>query len=293
MEIILIDNNRKKFLDLLLIGDEQESMIERYLGRGDLFALYDDGLKAVCVVTKEDAGVYEIKNISVYPEYHRMGYGKQLVEYISEYYNEGNMLLVGTGESPNTILFYEKCGFKYSHRIKNFFIDNYDHRMYDNGVLLEDMVYFKKQLYKPLVELYNDNDYGVLLKVWEASVRSTHDFLSEDDIKFYRNLIPSYFLQVDLYVIRNNSGEITSFMGLNEDMIEMLFVHPAHQGLGLGKALLNFAIQNKGVCKVDVNEQNRLAYQFYRHMGFEVTSRDSVDSENRPFPILHMKLSDA
>lgn len=140
------------------------------------------------------------------------------------------------------------------------------------------------------IELYKDSGYGILLNVWEASVRATHDFLLEEDIMFYRSIMPLYLRQVDLYVIRNGSGEIISFMGLSEEMIEMLFIHPSYQGLGFGKSLLNFAVLNKGVYKVDVNEQNKSACQFYKHMGFVVTGRDSVDSSNRPFPILHMKL---
>ena len=144
MEIVLIDSQKKRFLDLLLIGDEQESMIDRYLERGDMFVLYDNGVKAVCVVTKEDTDIYEIKNISVYPEYHRRGYGRRLIEYIAGYYDDCSVLLAGTGDFPSTVLFYESCGFEYSHCVKNFFTDNYDHPMYENGVLLKDMIYMKK-----------------------------------------------------------------------------------------------------------------------------------------------------
>ena len=56
------------------------------------------------------------------------------------------MLQVGTGESPLTVPFYEKCGFVFSHRIKNFFIDNYDHPIYEDGVLLKDMIYMRKNI---------------------------------------------------------------------------------------------------------------------------------------------------
>lgn len=141
-----------------------------------------------------------------------------------------------------------------------------------------------------MIELYSDSDYDVLLKVWESSVRSTHDFLSEEDIIFYRNIIPLYLSQVAIYVIRNDSSEIVSFMGLSEDMVEMLFIHPSYRGRGFGKDLLNFAVRNEGIYRVDVNEQNKAAYEFYKHMGFVVAGRDSVDAFNRPFPILHMKL---
>lgn len=78
-----ITNNKKQYLDLLLLADESESMIDRYLERGDMFVLDDNGIKAVCVVTNETDGVCELKNIAVVPEFHRQGYGKKLISHIS------------------------------------------------------------------------------------------------------------------------------------------------------------------------------------------------------------------
>lgn len=145
MEIKKITANKKDFLDLLLLADEQESMIDRYLERGDMFVLYDDGLKAACVVTCEGEGTYELKNIATAPRFQRQGYGKRLIEFLFEYYRDKcAVMLVGTGDFPSTLLFYEHCGFTISHRIENFFIDNYDHPMYEDGRQLVDMVYLKK-----------------------------------------------------------------------------------------------------------------------------------------------------
>lgn len=142
-----ITENKKQFLDLLLIGDEQENMIDRYLEQGDLFALYDEDLKAVCVVSHEDELTCELKNIAVYPQYQRKGYGKSLINYISGYYKcRYKTMLVGTGEVHSILSFYEQCGFKLSHRITNFFTDNYDHPMFEDGVQLVDMIYLKKEL---------------------------------------------------------------------------------------------------------------------------------------------------
>ena len=149
MEIIkIIDRDKVKYMDLLLIADEQVSMIEKYLYRGEMFALCDDEIKAICVVTQEQPGVYEIKNIVTVPEYQRRGYGQYLISFIADYYKKsGNELYVGTGDSPKILQFYQKCGFKKSHVVKNFFIDNYDHPMYEDGQQLVDMVYLKRQLY--------------------------------------------------------------------------------------------------------------------------------------------------
>ena len=145
MEIKKVISDKKEFLELLLLADEQESMIDRYLERGDMFVLYDNGLKAACVVTREGEGIYEIKNIATVPFFQRQGYGKRLIEFLFEYYQgKCSEMLVGTGDVPSSRSFYEHCGFAISHRIKNFFTDNYDHPMYEDGVQLVDMIYLKK-----------------------------------------------------------------------------------------------------------------------------------------------------
>lgn len=149
MEILRIDKNKKQFISLLLLADEQENMIDRYLERGVMYALYDDNgvIKAECVVTDEGNGVLEIKNIAVAPEFQRKGYGQALIDFlVTEYAGKFSVLQVGTGDSPLTVPFYEKCGFVRSHSIKNFFIDNYDNPIYENGVFLRDMIYFKRNI---------------------------------------------------------------------------------------------------------------------------------------------------
>ncbi len=106
MDITEIKTNKKDYLSLLLLADEQENMIDRYLDRGTMYALIDDGVKAECVVTDEGDGVLEIKNIAVLPAYHGMGYGKALIEFIAKKYRgQYSALQVGTGDSPLTIPF--------------------------------------------------------------------------------------------------------------------------------------------------------------------------------------------
>ena len=145
--ILQITQKKKQYLSLLLLADEQESMIDRYLERGEMFVLEDNGLKAVCVVTDEGNGICELKNIAVTPQAQRKGYGKKLVRYLIDYYSgKYSGMIVGTGDVPRTIGFYKSCGFEYSHRIENFFTDNYDHLMIEDGVLLKDMIYLKRNL---------------------------------------------------------------------------------------------------------------------------------------------------
>ena len=143
MDIRKVAERKKEYLDLLLLADEQENMIDKYLERGDMFVFDDNGVKAECVVTKEEDGIYELKNIAVLPDFQRCGYGKKLIWFLFSYYKGCNTMLVGTGDSQGILNFYRSCGFVESHRIKNLFIDNYDQPMFEKGEQLIDMIYLK------------------------------------------------------------------------------------------------------------------------------------------------------
>ena len=147
VEIREVATDKKRYLPLLLLADEQESMIDRYLDRGTMFVLIDGTVVGECVVTDEGDGILEIKNLAVSPDCQRKGYGKALIRYLAERFRgQYNILQVGTGDSPLTVPFYEACGFVRSHRVENFFTENYDHPIYEGGVLLTDMVYLQRRL---------------------------------------------------------------------------------------------------------------------------------------------------
>lgn len=141
------DNDKLRYRELLLLADEQWDMVEKYLYRGEMYVICEDDVIGSCTVTDEGNGNYEIKNIAIYPAYQHQGYGQQLVKFVLEqYHSQGNILYVGTGASPITLRFYKHCGFKYSHSVKNFFIDNYKEPIYEAGVKLVDMIYLKQKL---------------------------------------------------------------------------------------------------------------------------------------------------
>ncbi len=147
MDIVEVKADKKRYLPLLLLADEQEEMIDRYLAAGTMYVLRDEGIKAECVVLDAGGGVLEIKNIATDPRFHRRGYGKALIAFIEDKYRgDYSVLQAGTGDSPSTVPFYEKCGFVRSHVIKNFFTDQYDHPIYDGGVRLTDMLYLRKKI---------------------------------------------------------------------------------------------------------------------------------------------------
>lgn len=147
MKIVEVKSDKKRYIDLLFLADEQEDMIDHYLERGTMYILDDNGVKAECVVIEVSDRVLEIKNIATAPNHQRKGYGKALIDFIvSKYSGKYTELQVGTGDSQLTVPFYEKCGFQRSHIIKNFFIDNYDHPIYECGIQLVDMVYLQRKL---------------------------------------------------------------------------------------------------------------------------------------------------
>lgn len=147
MQILPVLENKKQYMPLLFLADEQEDMIDRYLEAGEMFVLLDPQVVAECVVCDLGDGVFEIKNIATDPACQGKGYGRALIEFVERRYaHRGHTLLVGTGDSPLTVPFYQRCGFTEHHRVKNFFTDHYDHPIIEAGVQLVDMVYLSKEL---------------------------------------------------------------------------------------------------------------------------------------------------
>lgn len=135
----------------------------------------------------------------------------------------------------------------------------------------------------------NEEDYETLAGIWERSVMITHGFLKEKDFNAIKSaLIPNYFPNVDLFAIVDN-GTYAGFIGLSEGTIEMLFIDSDRRGQGYGSALIKFA-KRRGATKVDVNEQNPSALNFYKAMGFRVIAKNETDEAGRPYPILHLSL---
>lgn len=148
MNIQQVTENKRTYMDILLLADPQEDMIERYLDQSDLFVLSEEGvIKTVCAVQMLKDRRCEIKNIATVEEEQGKGYGRNMIHYVCEHYSDRcDMMYVGTGNSRKTLEFYEKCGFVNSHILAGFFTDNYTEPIYEDGVQLVDMVYLKKKL---------------------------------------------------------------------------------------------------------------------------------------------------
>lgn len=128
-----------------------------------------------------------------------------------------------------------------------------------------------------------------LLEVWEKSVRATHLFLSNEEVKNIKNDVPQALRGIaHLLIAENEAGEPVAFMGVEDGVLAMLFITPEERGKGLGKQLIRYGIKNYGVERLAVNEQNPQAKGFYEHMGFHVYKRTERDEQGNPYPLLYM-----
>ena len=134
-------------------------------------------------------------------------------------------------------------------------------------------------------------DFAELTNVWEASVRATHDFLPDSYIELLRGLVLEQYLDTVMLICCKDptSKRITGFAGVAAGKVEMLFIHPDYRGLGIGKCLLMFAINELNAECLDVNEQNLQAVGFYLKQGFVAVGRCEKDGMGQPYPLLHLR----
>ena len=296
MEIDKIETDKKKYLGLLLLADEQESMIDNYLEKGDMFVMYNSSKEPICsaVVTNEANNICELKNLAVTPQYQRKGYGRKMMDFLCRHYADRfKYMIVGTGDSVQTVSFYKNCGFHYSHTVPDFFVLNYDHPIMENGKRLKDMVYFKKLLtvsYLVCREKRNVTLVSALIYLWEESVKASHHFLTKKDIKKLIPVVRNAIEMIENLIILYHTDKPVGFIGIERCKIEMLFIAPEYFGCGFGKNLVDIAIKDYKCSMVDVNEQNPKARSFYKHLGFIEFERSEIDEMGNPFPIIKMKL---
>ncbi len=132
-------------------------------------------------------------------------------------------------------------------------------------------------------------DYPDLITIWESAVRNTHDFLKEEDLNYYKEHLPLYFEQV-LLLGYEEAGRLVGFIGVSGEHLEMLFIHNDYRGKGIGKKLALYGIDQLKITRVDVNEQNTRAVDFYKHIGFHLLNRSALDAQGKAYPVLHMGL---
>jgi len=189
MNIIIINENKKDFFDLLLLADEQEDQIDKYLDRGTLFALYDDDLKSTCVVTDEGNGAFEIQSLATYPQFQKQGYGRHMINYVCDYFSgKGMEMIVGTGDSPPHLQFYENSGFVFSHRIDNYFLEHYTEPIIEDGVQIKDKIYLKRPLISNIIE----TERLILRPLILADAETAFKWTGDPEVAEYVSWLPHY-----------------------------------------------------------------------------------------------------
>lgn len=295
----------RRYLDLLLLADEQESMVNSYISDGEMFVAEVDGIVVgEAVVVDCGHGVFELKNIAVRPDFQRRGCGKLLVEHIMSYYgNKCAAMLVGTGDSCLTVPFYENCGFTYSHRVPDFFIDNYDHPIVECGVRLADMVYFKKinqdsTLFKNSFFLRPalKTDAEALRTLFVETVKCVNlgDY-TQDEVDDWASCgmdLSHWMLMLDdadcFMVAEHPVAGIVGFASLTEGCrhLHTLFVGKDFQHIGIATALLHAVEQHaksKGQTHMHT-EASITARPFFERRGYRV-EKVQMAKANR----LHMR----
>lgn len=132
-------------------------------------------------------------------------------------------------------------------------------------------------------------DYPRIMEIWASAVKATHDFLAPSDFDLFQVLIPEEFLpHLDAFVLADENGVLQAFFGTSEDNLEMLFVEDASRGKGIGKIAIAYVLDVLQVYKVDVNEQNHQALEFYRARGYVQTGRSERDGMGKAYPLLHL-----
>ena len=249
----IAEGQKARFRELLLVGDEQWDQVTRYLWRGELFAMQEDAeTQAIGVVTAEGEGVYEVKNLSVWPRRQRRGYGRALLGFLADWFGgRGEKLLVGTGDAPGTLTFYHKCGFARSHVVRDFFVERYDHPIFEDGRRLRDMVYLQKALAPQAAGTswailpYGDRLLPAMLRVFRQAVHvgcagayTPEQLAAWAPEKMDGEAWARCFAGSQTRVAVNARGEVLGFANLEgADYLDCLYVAPTAQRLGIGTAL--------------------------------------------------------
>ena len=260
--IRLIAENKKELLPLLLLGDELESDIEKYLERGDLFALYDGDLKSVCVVTDESGGVLEIQNLATDTRYQRQGYAARLVDHVANHYaGRNDKIILGTGDVPGVLSFYEKCGFVRTHSIADYFTTHFDYPIIEEGIVLKDKVYLERSLvpdaltvgYKATLRIEKKSDWKIVEQLTYRAFRDAPPTGSGDDgneallarkLRSCASFVPEldYVAELDGSVIGNIMYARCKIVSDGGEWETLTFgpvsVLPKNQRHGVGSALI-------------------------------------------------------
>ena len=232
------------------------------------------------IVDETSAGEYYLDSVAVLHQFRGMGIGRALVSaFCDSAFAQGHRCvgLIVDHENPDAERLYTSLGFRrvgtrpfFNHQMRH--LQRCDYRLHHVEERTAELI-------------------AQLTTLWEASVRASHHFLSEEDICEIRDYVPMALGGVEHLVVTEDGHNMpVAFMGVENGMLEMLFVNPTHFGCGIGSNMVQHGIENMGIKEVTVNEQNPSAVEFYKRMGFSAYKRTECDEQGRPFPLIYMRL---
>ncbi|MEZ7172111.1 GNAT family N-acetyltransferase [Sporosarcina sp. OR05] len=129
---------------LLLLADPSRVLIEAYLQQGDCYVCEGkDEIIGTYVIVKLNDETTEIKNVAVREDLQGRGIGKKLLlDALRTAKASGSTTVeIGTGNSSiGQLALYQKCGFRISGVVKDFFVNQYEERIFENDIQCRDMI---------------------------------------------------------------------------------------------------------------------------------------------------------
>lgn len=142
-----------------------------------------------------------------------------------------------------------------------------------------------------VIRPYQADDTQDLTDIWFEASRLVHGFLGEAKLREHRQLVSDIYLPKAETWVACLEGRQVGFMSLLDSFVGGLFVSPEVQNRGLGRALIDHGLRQKGALQLDVYALNQIACRFYRKLGFVETERRSHDKEGLPFEEISMTLT--
>jgi len=124
-----------------------------------------------------------------------------------------------------------------------------------------------------MIRKFKQSDTDIVVDIWLSASKLAHPFLKEEFVaQEAENLRNIYLLHGETWLIEHR-GKPVGFIALHGNEIGGLFLEPSLHQLGLGRALADHALKQKGPLCVEVFTRNHIGRRFYDRYGFLETSR--------------------
>lgn len=119
-----------------------------------------------------------------------------------------------------------------------------------------------------MIRKYTDEDKETVVSVWRSASELAHPFLTTEFLDNETDALRNVYLAFAETWVSEIDGEVVGFIAMIDEQIGGLFVRPDHHGRGLGRALVDKAVSDKGSLVVEVFKENPIGRRFYERYGF-------------------------